>query len=75
MDRIAKAIRRSGLRDAHFARSLGLSTPAMSDRMRGRTRWTLTEAALIARMLGVSLDDLVGDDDLDLGYLPIGKPA
>lgn len=31
----------------------------MSDRMRGRTRWTLTDARALARLLGLSFEELV----------------
>lgn len=59
MNPIAEAVRRSGRRHRHLAEALGLAQPAFSDRMRGRTRWTLTEAVDLARLLGVPLDELV----------------
>jgi hypothetical protein len=44
--------------------------------MRGKTRWQLTEAAIIARVLGMDLDDLVSiEDDLELGYALIERAA
>lgn len=56
---VAKAVRASRYTDREVARRLGLSQTAMSDRMRGRTRWTLSEAVEIARVLQIPVDDLV----------------
>lgn len=65
---VTEAVRASSLTVREVALVLGLSRPAVYDRLRGRTDWTLREAALVAKVLGVSLDELVGDVDLPLGY-------
>ncbi|MBD3784045.1 MAG: helix-turn-helix transcriptional regulator [Micrococcales bacterium] len=71
MDKIAQAINATGRKHIYLATRLGLTQPAFSDRMRGRTPWTLRDAIGVARELGVSLDDLVGmQDDLPLGFVP-----
>lgn len=62
MDPITEAVRRSGRRHRDLAEQIGLSAAAFSDRMRGRTRWTLTEAHQLSLLLGVSLDELLGGE-------------
>ncbi len=62
MDPIAEAIRRAGWTHDKLAQVLGISRPAASDRMRGRTRWTLVEAHQLSLLLGVSLDELMGGE-------------
>lgn len=49
---------------------LGLGRVAWSDRLRGRTPFTLSDAIVIAHHLEESLDALVGDDDMPLGFTP-----
>lgn len=67
--RIAAAIRRSPLTQTEIGHRLGLSKQAMSDRMVGRTRWSLADVVEIAAILEVSVDDLISlDDDLPLGF-------
>ena len=70
MNRIAQAVRASGRSGVYLATKLGMTQPAFSDRMRGRTPWTLADAIAIADDLGVSLDGLVGREDLPIGYIP-----
>ena len=62
MENIAHAVRTSGRRHRDLARLLGLTPQQFSDRMHGRTRWTLTEAADLALALGISLDELYGGE-------------
>lgn len=63
MDQIAQAVRRSGRRHRELSAALGLHPVSFSDRMHGRTRWTITEARALAIELGMSLDDLlIGED-------------
>lgn len=62
MTPITDAVKRSGRRHRDLADHLGLSPVAFSDRMRGRTRWTLTEAHQLSLLLGVSLDELLGGE-------------
>ena len=62
MDSIALAVRTSGRRHRDLADALGLSAVQFSDRMRGRTRWTIVEANALALLLGMTLDDLVRGD-------------
>lgn len=63
MDNIALAVRASGRRHRDLADQLGLSAVAFSDRMRGRTRWTLVEAHNLALLLGKTLDELYAGED------------
>lgn len=58
-DPIAQRIRDEGLTHAAVARVLDISRQAVSDRMRGRTRWHIAEARALAAELGLSLDDLL----------------
>lgn len=67
-DQISTRLRLSGVTHETLAQALGMSRPAISDRMRGRTRWTLLEAIEIARLMGITLDALAGDNDLDVDY-------
>ena len=62
MDTIAEAVRHSGRRHRHLAEALGLTPSQFSDRMHGRTRWTLTEAHQLSLLLGISLDELMGGE-------------
>lgn len=73
MNSIARAVRASGRKDIYVATHLGLAQTPFSDRMRGRTPFTLAEAIKIARLLDISLDELVGDDDLPCGFVPIDE--
>lgn len=59
MDPIAQAVRQSGRRHRELAENIGLSQPRFSDRMNGRTRWTLAEALALAGELRLPLDDLL----------------
>lgn len=68
-DAITAKLRAAGITQEALSPVLGLSRPAISDRMRGRTRWALTEAREIADLLGITLDSLVGDEDLDCDYV------
>lgn len=68
-NQIAAAIRRSPRSQRFYASALGLSPQAMNDRMRGRTRWSLADAIILSRLLGKTVDELVGDEDLPtVGY-------
>lgn len=68
MDQIAQAVRASGRTHRSLAAALGLTPPSFSDRMSGRIRWSLVDAVALAKELDVSLDELVGAQDLELGY-------
>lgn len=69
MDPIASAVKASDYTQILLAHLLGLTPQAMSDRMRGRTRWTLSDAQQLAPLLGVTLDELVGQgDDVEVDY-------
>lgn len=50
-DLIREASRRSGLGQEALAGVLGMSRQAISARMTGRTPWTLSEVATLARLL------------------------
>lgn len=58
---ISDLLRDSGMTQAAVARRLGLSRPSVSDRFRGRTRWTTAELPVVAQMLGMSVSDLLED--------------
>lgn len=68
MDHIAAVVRASGRKHIYVATALGMTQPAFSDRMRGRTPWTLADAMTLAELLHVSLDQLVGNQDLPVGF-------
>lgn len=59
--RIRQAVREAGVTQDAVAKQLHLSRQAVQDRLRGRTRWTTQEAAVLARVLGVRLVDLLDD--------------
>lgn len=59
--RIRSAVASSGVRQESLASHLHMSRQALQDRLRGRTRWTTQEAAVLARVLGVRLVDLLDD--------------
>lgn len=58
-DPIALAVLASGRRHRDLATAIGLGRCAFADRMRGRTRWRITEARALAIELDMSLDDLL----------------
>ena len=60
-DRIADLVRASGVKQAALARRLHLHPVSLSDRLRGRTRWTADELLPLARVLGVHPAELLGD--------------
>lgn len=66
--RISALIRADARTGSEWALLLGLGRQALHDRLKGRTRWTLCDAVTIAAELGTTLDALVGDEDLPLGY-------
>lgn len=65
--RLRQALIAHGRPGTEWSRILGMSRPAFSDRLRGRTPFTLADAVTIADSLGLSLDALVGDDDMPTG--------
>lgn len=58
---VRAALVESGLKQTAVAPRLGISRPALSDRLRGRTRFTTAELPAVAAVLGMSLVDLLGD--------------
>lgn len=60
-DGIREAVRRSPLTQTEIGSHLGLSQPAISDRLRGRTRWTAEEVRRLARLLDTTVDELLND--------------
>ena len=67
-ERISTAVRLDDRNGTEWAITLGMSRQSLSDRLRGRTPWTLADAVTIASTLAISLDRLVGDEDLPTGY-------
>lgn len=74
-ERIREAVRRSPFTQTEVGHRLGLSQPAVSARLTGRTRWTLAEIVELARLLGMTVDELIGDDELPIGYALTEKAA
>lgn len=68
-DRVSAAVRLSPLTGREWADLLECSPQGVSDRLRGRTAWTLADTMTIAATLRVSVDALVGTDDLPIGFV------
>jgi transcriptional regulator with XRE-family HTH domain len=62
---IRAEVARAGVRQQDLARALGMSQPAVSDRFRGITAWTLNEVEAVARLLGTTASDLVRHQGLE----------
>lgn len=58
---LADELRATGLTNAALARRLGMSTTALADRLRGRTRWTTTEIAPACQLAGITVTDLYNE--------------
>lgn len=67
--RIMAALAAERITQLELAALLGISRPAVSDRMRGRSRWSLAEVVALADRLGVSVDYLVGRANPPIGYM------
>ena len=52
---VADALAATGLSQAQVAYRLGMSRQALSDRLRGRTRWTTTDLPVACQLAGVSV--------------------
>jgi hypothetical protein len=65
----------SGRSQASWALALGLSRQSFNDRMRFRTAWTLADAIALAEGMGIELDQLVGSDDMPIGFVTADAPA
>lgn len=59
-EHVTAALRASGISRGSIEEVLGLHRISLSDRMRGRTRWTLEECVELADLLGTTVDELVG---------------
>ncbi len=55
------AMVRSGITQHQIAEALGVSQPAVSARLAGRTPWTVDELTIVARLLDVRPSVLLGD--------------
>lgn len=74
--RITALVRLDRRNGSQWATLLGCSRTALSDRLRGRTLWSLRDAQIVALILDLSLDDLVGQDDLPTDLVPVdAEPA
>lgn len=60
---IAQVVRDSGHTQGHIAQHLGLSRVAVSDRLRGRTRWAVDDVLGLAQLLEVPPADLIEVDE------------
>lgn len=56
---VREALRARGIRQHTAADVLGLSQPALSDRLRGRTPFTLADLDRLADHLGVTVAELL----------------
>ena len=56
---VRELLRRRSLRQADLAMALGLSPGAVSDRLRGRTPFTLADLERIAELLEVPVSELL----------------
>lgn len=56
------------------AEHFGLSQPAMSDRSRGRTPWTLEEIDVATTTLEMDLSSIFAPVDGDLSFGPVDDP-
>lgn len=61
--KINEQVHRLGIKQKVMAEAIGIPTSTLSDRLAGRTEWTLSEGVAIAKWLGVSLDELTAQDD------------
>lgn len=55
LDLLREAIKKSGFKDKHIAQSAGINDKVFSNRMRGRTSFSIEEAERVANVLGLSL--------------------
>lgn len=60
--RVIEALRESGYKQSYLADRLGMARPTLSDRMRGRTRFTADELPAIAHVLGMTVAELLEED-------------
>lgn len=72
--RIATLIREdseaNGRKLRWWSSRLGMRPYTLTNRLNGRTPFTLHEARTVAATLEMSLDDLVGNEDMPTGYVP-----
>lgn len=54
---IADALAATGLSHAQIALRLGMSRQAVTDRLRGRTRWTTTDLPPACQLAGITVTD------------------
>lgn len=68
-ERISNALTLTGRTHLDIAEHLGLQRVAVTQRMNGRTLWSLADAIQVAHLLDVPLDALVKEgEDLPAGY-------
>ena len=58
---------RRGVKQQELADRLGITQPSLSMRLRGRTRWTINDLAIVAETLKVPVSVLLTSPDEDLG--------
>mgnify|MGYP003104288685 CR=1 FL=1 len=58
---ITERVERMGIPKSRLCEAISVTYPALSDKLGGRTEFTLTEALRLARFFGVSVEELVGD--------------
>lgn len=62
VDLVREQLHELGMTQAALAGALGLSPMSISDRMNGRSRFTVDEVARLARILGLDLHALLGEE-------------
>lgn len=67
-ERVHAAMWRARITQVQLARELGLDQAAINRRLRGRTPWKVTDVIVAARVLGVSVEDLMPKHD-ELGHV------
>lgn len=58
--RVRVLLRSHRIHQAQFARDLGLTLGALSDRLHGRVPFSLAEALYLCEQFGIDIDDLLG---------------
>lgn len=62
VDLVREQLHKLGMTQAALAGALGISPGTMSERMTGRSRFTVDEVARLARILGLDLHALLGEE-------------
>lgn len=61
--RVSDAVRAANIPQRELGEALGLSVTAISDRLRGRTRWSASELPLVAHVVGCTVAELLDEPE------------